>query len=332
MQTKNFQKGGAFMEENKKTASSAVLPYKPVLCFGTFFILLCQSRNNLGIGKRDRFNAEQREVSEAEVFNALMQVVYGNDSYSVSSHGEGVFKQCVKTKKVPCQHDTILKNFNLKFDTAEGCKALIVDVEKKLLPLLDTEKDESLLRSIIALLATAVCDSSDTKLFDESHEFQISEIHKRSIWKLVNEEQQISLPHFILDVYRYILNECSDNTVGNATYEEWCPRAEGAAQNSQRPFVKGPDTDVIRKTHSVYRPKLNDRVSGLPDAVDENYDDVLHDDRESSCAGSSHDTAANATTNSVQQSVTQVSVTQIGNGIQIAEVSGGTFNFNLGRS
>jgi hypothetical protein len=180
MQTKNFQKGGAFMEENKKTASSAVLSYKPVLCFGTFFILLCQSRNNLGIGKRDRFDAKLREVSEAEVFNALMRVVYGDDTYSVSSHGEGVFKQCVKTKKVPCQHDTILKDFNLKFDTAEGYKALIADVERKLLPLLDTEKDESLVRSIVALLATAVCDSGGTKLFDESHEFPISAIHKKA--------------------------------------------------------------------------------------------------------------------------------------------------------
>jgi hypothetical protein len=41
--------------------------YKPVLCMGTFFMLVAQSRNNHGSGVRDKADMSY-EVTETDVF------------------------------------------------------------------------------------------------------------------------------------------------------------------------------------------------------------------------------------------------------------------------
>jgi hypothetical protein len=187
-----------------------------------------------------------------EIFNALMRIVYGNDKYTVSSKGEGVYKQCTKNKKVPCQQEAmVLKTFSANYENYDKYKIIISDVDVRLLSLLDPEKDEALVQSIIALLNTAVCDDDGTKQIGDDQDFQITATDRVSKWKLANEQLEISLSHFLLDVYLYILNNCKDNTVGEATYKEWCPKTDG--DDTRRPFVKGPDASNIKSIIKVNR-------------------------------------------------------------------------------
>lgn len=237
-----------------KTTPADVAGFKPTLCFGTFFLLLCQSRKNLGIGKRNQYDENLREVSEAEVFNALMRIVYGDDNYSVSSHGEGVYKSCRRYKKIPCQQQaSVLKSFNAKYELHEQYKMLLDNFSRKLIALLDITKDEELVKSLILLIASAVCDDDQTTQIDSKKEFQITAMQKAKKWKIVNEVTEISLPHFLLDVYHYILNTVQDNRIGQATYEEWCPRAEGAPNNAPRPLVNGLNISTIKRSIIVTR-------------------------------------------------------------------------------
>ncbi len=243
-----------FLLKCKKNAPNTGAKYKPTLCFGTFFLLLCQSRNNLGTGKRNQCDPSLREVSEAEIFNALMNIAYGSNQYEVSHHGEGVYKQCRKNKKIPCQKEAaVIRVFNAKYDDYEQYKMMINDVNKKLLPLLDPEKDDILVRSVIALIVTAVCDDDGTEQIDKTMEFQISQTHRKNKYHLANDKLDVSLPHLLLAVFQYILNNCPDNTVGQATYEYWCPKEQGTENNTQRPLKRGPDISVVKYAPRVFR-------------------------------------------------------------------------------
>ena len=241
------------MSEIKKEQDTTTDGYKPALCFGTFFILLCQSRKNLGSSKRNQFDTVKREVSETEIFNALMRIVFGDKNYAIPSNQVGRFKSCSTTQKIPCQNNKdALKSFNQSYDSYTGYTQLIHRVCTELLPLLNPEKDVILVKSLIALLHTAVCDENNTPLFDGNYEFQVMpDGKKESLWKLRNCIETISLPHFLLDIYRYILNNCKDNRIGRRTYEEWCPAKYNAKKGSIRPFTAGPDLNVVKSCFTV---------------------------------------------------------------------------------
>ena len=167
------------MSENRLDLLDPVSEHTPTLCFGTFFLLVCQSRNNLGTRKRDRHNPSQRQVAEVDIFNALMQIVYGNSSYSEKSNNINPYKQCQKKQKVPCQEATVLEEFEKRYHDCEQYKKIIDDVNTNLLSLLDSGKDERLVHSIIALIATAVGDDSVLEQVDKAS-FRSTDLQKAS--------------------------------------------------------------------------------------------------------------------------------------------------------
>ncbi|MCL1822672.1 MAG: hypothetical protein FWG44_00560 [Oscillospiraceae bacterium] len=125
--------------------------YKPVLCFGTFFILICQSRKGLNSGKKFK-------GTEADLFNALMHIAFGNDEYSVNPHYLDSYKSCKSNQKVPCQNAEVLRDFNLKYKDSNHYEKLIKNIYDKLLPLLDISEDNRLVKRIIVLINSDVYD------------------------------------------------------------------------------------------------------------------------------------------------------------------------------
>ncbi|MCL1822673.1 MAG: hypothetical protein FWG44_00565 [Oscillospiraceae bacterium] len=120
--------------------------------------------------------------------------------------------------------------------------------------------------------------------------FKISATQEFTKNELLNKISDINQPHFLLDVYQYILNNRPDNRVGRATYEDWCPVVAGAKSNSKRPFTNGPDISLIHREinitrdineiNSIYQENKIVRISennytkkGLLDIINAFYDD-----------------------------------------------------------
>lgn len=241
------------MSENGPDLLNPVLKHTPTLCFGTFFLLVCQSRNNLGTRKRDRGNPSQREVAEVDVFNALMRIVYGNSNFSEKSNNINSYKQCRRKQKVPCQEATVLEKFEKQYHDCKQYKKIIDDVTVNLLSLLDANKDEQLVHSIVALIATSVEGNGMLEQVDKAEKFKISPTETVDKLQLTNEQLSICLPYFLLDVYKYVLTHCPNNMIGHETYEAWCPRVPGVESNSQRPLRHGPDLSFVKYIPKVYR-------------------------------------------------------------------------------
>jgi hypothetical protein len=223
--------------------------YKPVLCVGTLFMLLSQSRKNQGSGVRTKGDSNY-EVTETDVFNALMRVVYDSDSMSFDKNQAKSCKQC-KNKQVPCQEATTLKDFNAKYDIYESFKQIVTNVADNLLTILDPQKDVELVKQIIVMIDTAITDVSGTKQVSDDVAFSVSTTEKAKKYQLLNTVTEINLPCFLLSVLHFVLNErdandnLRDQRTGQATYDLWCPAPKGQPRGTERPFTATIDTSKI---------------------------------------------------------------------------------------
>ena len=229
--------------------------YQPTLCFGTFFILLSQARKNLGAGEKDVFDSEKHTVSEEELFNALQQIVFGNNSYEISS-GLSAYKGCYRYKRIPCQSEaTVLRDFNNKID--DDITTVVRSIIDVLIPLLDESRCETFVKSLIELLNSAITSTDKTPQINENEQYFVALNVLKNKSELLGIDT-IDLSYFILGVYRYILNKCTDNTVGESTYNEWCPAdATGKVESNstRRKFVNGPTGASIEQQIKLIIPK-----------------------------------------------------------------------------
>ena len=200
VQSMQFLKGGLYMSDS----------FKPMLCFGTFFVLLSEAR-------RKAARKREKAATDKQLFEALQRVVLGS-SYQLFSTLDP-YKKCYRYIKIPCQSEED-KVIAFCSSVKKGGLGLYRGEVVKLIALLDDSKKESLVKAIIELICNSVDQTTNKSQIPSEEQFLIDTniyITKSDLFNV----EHINLPLFLMSVYAYILDKCKDNLIGKKTIKQW---------------------------------------------------------------------------------------------------------------
>lgn len=198
----------------------------PRLCGGTFFTLVLQALKQR-VKAREHYNGERDGLSDPEVLTGLITVI--NPDYQVPKDGlnkgkTNDYKSC-KTSDgtyLPFGDTPEIRAFDLRvqntYNDALLSMAVFVD------DFIDTGKavgkHELLVKALVDLI------QKDQSIPDGS-EFYIGENGEKIKKAALGDLKEVCLPAFLLGVWHYAVVNRKDNTVGQSTYDAWCPSAGG---------------------------------------------------------------------------------------------------------
>ncbi len=198
----------------------------PRLCGGTFFTLILQALKQR-VKAREHYNGERDGLSDPEVLTGLITVI--NPDYQVPKDGlnkgkTNDYKSC-KTSDgtyLPFGDTPEIRAFDLRvqntYNDALMSMAVFVD------DFIDTGKavgkHELLVKALVDLI------QKDQSIPDGT-EFYIGENGKKIKKAALGDLKEVCLPAFLLGVWHYAVVNRKDNTVGQSTYDAWCPSAGG---------------------------------------------------------------------------------------------------------
>lgn len=204
----------------------------PCLCGGTFFTLVLQALKQR-VKAREHYSGERDGLSDPEVLTGLIKVI--NPDYQVPNGGlnkgkTNEYKSC-KTSDgayLPFGDTQEIRAFDLRVqnDYQEALKPMFAFVDA----FLDTgtviKKHEQLVKALVDLIL------QDQSIPDDA-EFFIGENGEKAKKTALGGLIEICLPSFLLGVWHYAVVFRKDNTVGQTTYDTWCPSQGGGKRNYQ---------------------------------------------------------------------------------------------------
>ena len=198
----------------------------PRLCGGTFFTLVLQALKQR-VKAREHYNGERDGLSDPEVLTGLITVI--NPDYQVPKDGlnkgkTNDYKSC-KTSDgayLPFGDTPEIRAFDLRvqntYNDALMSMAVFVD------DFIDTGKavgkHELLVKALVDLI------QKDQSIPDGT-EFYVCENGEKIKKAALGDLKEVCLPAFLLGVWHYAVVNRKDNTVGQSTYDAWCPSAGG---------------------------------------------------------------------------------------------------------
>ena len=202
----------------------------PRLCGGTFFTLLLQARKPRIKVRRHRpgERGERDGLSDTDVFVGLIMIFYpdytGPTSAIMKTFKSRVsyFKSCKISNSIylPLE-DTAVYERHIRDHYATLLQAMnnftntFLDVGKS------REKDIWLIKALLELI------DADQSIDDEQI-FYVGDGSSALTKATLRNVTEISLQTFLLGVWYFILINRRDNTIGKATFENWCPAKGGA--------------------------------------------------------------------------------------------------------
>jgi len=201
----------------------------PRLCGGTFFTLLLEAADQK-LKERKKFG-DNNNFTEPDVFEALVSIALvgvlrsgDNDNYKSAV---GAYKSCntKKSGRIPISDQANVNTFDsaIKNDYKEPLKAMNAFVDK----FINVEgKGIWLIKALLELIS--VDENTDNA------EFYISQDGQATKKIALGGIDDYCLPAFLLGVWHYIVKNVPDNSVGKATYDEWCK--PGESRNTRQPF------------------------------------------------------------------------------------------------
>lgn len=249
------------------------------LCGGTFFILISDARNPMP-SHAEMYMGKQSGITEPETLLALSRIVTPDIPDPLSSENKSFrdgtldFKSC----KGWGWRSFLLSNASAKksFDTRiknsySDCLAAMMAFTNKYLDLRSsTRKDEYLVKALLELLDADRAIPADTEFYASSDGTAITKK------ELLSPDIKLNFEAFLLGLWHYCIVRIKKNTIGQKTYDEWCPPTEG---NNERPYEAAIGENSSRKVDfdycypsdfdtSVEKDKEADEDSPEPEVVD----------------------------------------------------------------
>lgn len=221
------------------------------LCGGTFFILISNARKQLP-SKGEMYAGKKSGITEPETLMALARVVTPDIEEPMSSENKSMrdgtsdFKSCrgwgwrpflFNDKAAKKSFDERMKN------DYQECLAQMTEFTNKYLDLrTDTHKDFFLVKALLELLDADGTIDGDTRFYAERSGRTITKDE-------LLEQSTICLESFLLGLWHYCIVDVKKNSIGQATYNEWCPPTEG---NNERPYEACVGEGSMRQIELTY--------------------------------------------------------------------------------
>lgn len=198
----------------------------PCLCGGTYFTLVLQAIKQR-VKAREHYNGERDGLSDPEVLTGLISVI--NPDYQVPKDGlnkgkTNDYKSC-KTSEgtyLPFGDTQEIRAFDLRVQNSYNDELMLMS--KFVNDFIDTGKavgkHELLVKALVDLI------QKDQSILDNDV-FYIGENGRKISKAELSDLKEVCLPAFLLGVWHYAVVNRKDNTVGQYTYDIWCPSSGG---------------------------------------------------------------------------------------------------------
>ncbi len=199
----------------------------PRLCGGTFFTLTLQALKQR-MGAREHYNSESDGMSDPEVLMGLFKVINPDfqdmDKKKLKGAADG-FKSCkVKSSKyLPFGETQEIRAFDKRVKTEY--RSVLSDMEAFVDEFIDVGEKVGKHINLVRALADLVLQDDQIKPpLDEFYITPDGRITKKAAF---GDLDKVYLPAFLLGVWHYAVAVRKDNTIGEETYNLWCPPAGG---------------------------------------------------------------------------------------------------------
>lgn len=238
------------------------------LCGGTFFTLLLNDRQPL-LSKTQNYSGESSGLSEPELLWALIRILkpdidekpkITDKTLKDSTHN---FKICKNWGNSYFQLDdkSVQRTFDerIKNHYDESLSAMI-DFTKKFLDIKSsTKKDEYLIKALVEVLAE---DDS----INDSQEFFVCADGKTMTKREICSAHEITFQSFLLGIWHYVITVVQNNTIGQDTYNDWCP----PNNRSKREYVKTIGENSSRNITLKYCEEYSMKTENVVELADNN--------------------------------------------------------------
>ena len=219
------------------------------LCGGTFFTLLSNARLPM-LSKAENYAGNRSGRTEPELLWALSRVVRPDlppkPDIAEKSLKDGTrdFKACISwglgylelgNNSVQRAFDErVRKQYQASLTLMSGVIKDFIDVGSS------TKKDEYLIKALVEVLHGDNDIGFGQLLYVQEDGEPLS---KEDICSM----KEICLQSFLLGIWHYVLTKVESNTVGKATYDEWCPSQGGAHRKYEKTIGEDSKLDIKLK-------------------------------------------------------------------------------------
>jgi hypothetical protein len=203
---------------------------KPRLCGGTFFVLLLQALKNRK-GAREHYKGDRDGLSDPEVLIGLIKVInpdYDPPRLERIKTKTNDFKACKLSKGeyLPFGNTPEIESFDDRVRTDYRSALMsMADFVNEFLDLGESvQKDIRLVKALIELVQLDGSIALEEGFFISEDGEQIK---KAALGGL----KRVCYPAFLLGIWHYVVMNRKDNSVGKATYDEWCPENGGGPRS-----------------------------------------------------------------------------------------------------
>lgn len=200
----------------------------PRLCGGTFFTLVLQALRQR-MKAREHYAGDSDGLSDSEVMVGLIKVInlgYVDPGKEKLKTIVNNYKRCETSTSayLPFGDDQVVAAFDdmVRTDYQTALNGMIGFVNDFLDMSESVHKDVNLIRALIDLIQ----QDQSIKANDEFYTEPNGEKKKKAA---LGDLKKVCLPAFLLGIWHYIVINRKDNSIGQKTYEVWCP-SNGRAQ------------------------------------------------------------------------------------------------------
>ena len=200
----------------------------PRLCGGTFFTLVLQALRQR-TKAREHYTGDSDGLSDPEVLVGLINVINPDYADPGKENLKGTannYKACKTSNStyLPFDDEQVLSAFDsvVRTDYQTALNGMISFVND-FLDLSETvHKDVNLVRALVDLI-------QQDQTIKAGDEFFIGPNGEKKKKAALGDLKKVCLPAFLLGIWHYIVINRKDNSIGQKTYEAWCP-SNGRAQ------------------------------------------------------------------------------------------------------
>ena len=200
----------------------------PRLCGGTFFTLVLQALRQR-MKAREHYAGDSDGLSDSEVMVGLIKVInldYVDPGKEKLKTIVNNYKRCETSTSayLPFGDDQVVTAFDtaVRTDYQTALNGMIGFVNDFLDMSESVHKDVNLIRALIDLIQ----QDQSIKANDEFYTEPNGEKKKKTA---LGDLKKVCLPAFLLGIWHYIVINRKDNSIGQKTYDAWCP-SNGRAQ------------------------------------------------------------------------------------------------------
>lgn len=233
----------------------------PRLCGGTFFTLVLQALRPR-MKTREHYKGDSDGLTDPEVLAGLIQVAnpdYSDPGKEVLKTPANNYKACrVSTGAyLPFDDSQMIRAFDtrVKTDYRSSFAAMTSFVNNYLDLGESIGRKTALVKALVDLIQQDVTVGLD-------EEFYIGERGQKTKKAALGDLSNVCLPAFLLGVWHYVIVNRQDNSIGQTTYDCWCPSNDRAPRKYTADMGAGV-LDGLR----VYMPDL--------EAADDSEDVVI---------------------------------------------------------